>query len=100
MSYRPQHLLLATTAAVTLSAVSALAFGHTYERCDADGDRCVRVVCDHDGDKCWSQSEHSKNVIYNHPGSWVCDSDGDRCHYEYNGRKSEHGEHHDDDRSR
>jgi hypothetical protein len=58
-----------------LSALSTVAFGHTYERCDADGDHCVRVTCDHDGDRCWSQSEYSKKEIYTHPGRWVCDSD-------------------------
>jgi hypothetical protein len=98
---RSKHLLLAATGFVAMSTMSALAFGHTYERCNADGDHCVRVTCDHDGDKCWTQSEYSKNSIYSRPGRWVCDSDGDRCHYEYNGRKwNPHWEHHDDDRAR
>ena len=101
MFHRSKHLFLAATAFVAMSTMSALAFGHTYERCDADGDHCVRVTCDHDGDKCWSQSEYSKNNIYSRPGRWVCDSDGDRCHYEYNGKKwNPHWEHHDDDRER
>jgi hypothetical protein len=97
MFHRSQQIFIATT----LSALSAVALGHTYERCDADGDHCVRVTCDHDGDRCWSQSEYSKKEFYSHPGRWVCDSDGDRCHYEYTGRKwNPHWEHrdHDDER--
>ncbi len=38
--------------AIAVSAVSSIAAAHTYERCDADGDHCVRVKCDHDGDRC------------------------------------------------
>ncbi len=97
MFHRPKHPLVATAGFLALSAISTLTFAHTYERCDADGDHCVRVTCDHDGDKCWNQSEYSKNEIYNRPGRWVCDSDGDRCHYEYTGKKWVH---HDDDRDR
>ena len=82
--------------AIALSAISSLALAHTYERCDADGDHCVRVKCDHDGDRCWQESEYSRNTMYSGPGRWVCDSDGDRCHFEYTGRK-EHPHHHDDD---
>jgi len=63
------------------------AMARTFERCDADGDHCVRVKCDHDGDRCWKESEYFKNNIYEHPGRWVCDHDGDRCHYEYKGHK-------------
>jgi hypothetical protein len=101
MFHRSKHLFLAATGFVAMSTMSALAFGHTYERWDADGDHCVRVTCDHDGDKCWSQSEYSKNNIYSRPGRWVCDSDGDRCHYEYTGKKwNPHWENHDDDRER
>ena len=62
--------------AIALSAVSSIALAHSYERCDADGDHCVRVSCDHDGDRCWRESEYSKNAIYSGPGRWVCDSDG------------------------
>jgi len=100
MFHRSKHLLMATFMAV--SAVSTtMALAHTYERCDADGDHCVRVTCDNDGDRCWRQSEYSKNNIYSRPGRWVCDSDGDRCHYEYTGKKwNPHWEHHDDDRDR
>jgi hypothetical protein len=101
MFHRSKHPFLAATGLVALSAVSTLALAHTYERCDADGDHCVRVTCDHDGDKCWSQSEYSKSEMYSRPGRWVCDSDGDRCHYEYTGKKWDpHWEHHDDDRDR
>lgn len=84
-------------ALVLLSAMSSLAFAHTYERCDADGDHCVRVKCDHDGDRCWRESEYSKNQMYSGEGRWVCDSDGDRCHFEYADRDRKHREHHDDD---
>ena len=88
-------------AALALSAISSMALAHSYERCDADGDHCVRVSCDHDGDRCWRESEYSRNTIYSGPGRWVCDSDGDRCHFEYTRRKGEHREHHDvDDRDR
>ena len=87
--------------AIALSAISSIALAHTYERCDADGDRCVQIRCDHDGDRCWQESEYSRNNIYTGPGRWVCDSDGDRCHFEYAGgngyRHREHREHHDDD---
>jgi hypothetical protein len=82
--------------AIALSAISSIALAHTYERCDADGDHCVRVRCDSDGDRCWQESEYSKNRIYSAPGRWVCDSDGDRCHFEYTDRKP-HREHHDED---
>jgi hypothetical protein len=101
MFHRSKHPYIATTGFLALSALSTIALGHTYERCDANGDHCVRVTCDHDGDKCWSQSEHSKKAIYSHSGRWVCDSDGDRCHYEYTGGKwNPHWEHHDGDRDR
>jgi len=81
-----------------LSGVAMLALGssvflatpamaRTYERCDADGDHCVRVTCDSDGDRCWKQSEYFRNNTYEHEGRWVCDHDGDRCHYVYKGHK-------------
>jgi len=82
--------------ALALSAISSMALAHTYERCDADGDRCVRVKCDHDGDRCWRESEYYNNAIYSGSGRWVCDADGDRCRFEYVDRK-EHKHHHDDD---
>ena len=101
MFHRTKQLFMATAGSIALSAVSTMALAHTYERCDADGDHCVRVTCDNDGDRCWRQSEYSKNNIYSRPGRWVCDSDGDRCHYEYTDRKWDpHWEHHDDDRDR
>jgi hypothetical protein len=84
--------------AIALSAISSVALAHTYERCDEDGDHCVRVNCDNDGDRCWRESEYSRNSIYSGPGRWVCDADGDRCHFQYSGRKEHsHREHHDDD---
>jgi hypothetical protein len=89
------HRTKGIVTAIALSAISSLALAHTYERCDADGDHCVRVKCDHDGDRCWRESEYSKSTIYSGDGRWVCDADGDRCRYEYTGRK--HHEHHDDD---
>jgi hypothetical protein len=64
MFHECKHMFLVTA----LSALSTVALGHTYERCDADGDHCVRVTCDHDGDRCWGQSEYSKRAIYTHPG--------------------------------
>lgn len=75
-------LFLGWTALLSNPAVA-----HTYERCDADGDHCVRVKCDHDGDKCWKESDYAHKEYYNRPGRWVCDSDGDRCHYEYKDHK-------------
>ena len=84
-------------AVIALSAVSSIALAHTYERCDADGDHCVRVHCDHDGDRCWRESEYSRNSMYSGEGRWVCDAEGDRCHYEYASRRNPHREHHDDD---
>jgi hypothetical protein len=102
MLHRTKYLLIATAGFLTLSSVSTMTFAaHTYERCDADGDHCVRVTCDSDGDRCWRQSEYSRNEIYTRPGRWVCDSDGDRCHYEYTGRKwNPHWEHRDRDDDR
>ena len=102
MFHRSKHALMATAGFVALSAVSTtMALAHTYERCDADGDHCVRITCDNDGDRCWRQSEHSKNDVYNRPGRWICDSDGDRCHFEYTNTKwNPHWEHHDGDRDR
>jgi hypothetical protein len=94
MFHPSRHLVIATTGFI-LSAVSTLALARTYERCDADGDHCVRVTCDNDGDRCWRESEYSKNDMYSRPGTWVCDSDGDRCHYEYT--NSPHREHRDHD---
>ena len=96
MFHQIKDLLMAT---VVLSAVSTtVALAHSYERCDADGDHCVRITCDHDGDRCWRESEYSRNTIYSPPGRWVCDSDGDRCHYEYENIRRHHD--HDEDRER
>jgi hypothetical protein len=101
MSKQLTHRLVVTAGFIALSGMSTIALGHTYERCDADGDHCVRVKCDHDGDKCWQQSEYSKSDIYNRPGRWVCDRDGDRCHYEYTGSKwNPHWDHREGDHDR
>ena len=98
-----RRVLVGVVGLLALS-VSAVALAHTYERCDPDGDHCVRLTCDHDGDRCWKESEYSKRAYYNRtPGRWVCDSDGDRCHFEYSGRKWDpHWDHrdHDDDHDR
>jgi hypothetical protein len=98
MFRRSKSLLIGAAAYLALPAFySTAAVAHTYERCDADGDHCVRVSCDKDGDECWRKSEYYKNEIYRRPGRWVCDSDGDRCRYEYAGRKSDSREDHDHD---
>ncbi len=78
--------------------LSTPAVARTFERCDADGDHCVRIKCDHDGDRCWKESEYVSKEIYRRPGRWVCDEDHDRCHYEYTGHKwnPRHWEHDDD----
>ena len=94
MSERLRKLYLAAAGIAALSTVSTMAFAHSYERCDPDGDHCVRVKCDHDGDRCWRESEYGRSEMYNRPGRWVCDRDGDRCHYEYTGREwNPHWEH-------
>jgi len=80
--------LIVSAAAVCLSAtafVPSVAAARTFERCDADGDHCVRVHCDSDGDRCWKQSRYGKDERYSREGRWVCDHDGDRCHYVYTG---------------
>jgi hypothetical protein len=85
---KPFKNSLLTVAVVFALSASAAALAHTYERCDPDGDHCVRVACDSDGDRCWKQSEYSRKEYYNGTGGrWVCDSDGDRCHYEYTVRR-------------
>jgi hypothetical protein len=88
-SSKPALLAAVVSLALPSSFFSTAALAHTYERCDPDGDHCVRVTCDRDGDECWRKSEHYKNRMYREKGRWVCDSDGDRCHYEYTGRKWE-----------
>jgi len=109
MPTRTKSILLGS-AVLCLGAtafLSAPASARTYERCDADGDHCVRIKCDNDGDRCWKESEYFENQLYSRPGRWVCSDDGDRCHYEYNGgtwnprhwdRDEEHHDHerHDD----
>lgn len=54
-----------------------------YERCDLNGEHCVRITCDRDADRCWRRSQYAHNEYYRHNGRWVCDADGDRCRYEY-----------------
>ncbi len=71
----------------SMALFSTRAAAHTYERCDADGDHCVRIKCDRDGDRCWKESNYARREYYSRPGRWVCDADGDRCHYEYTGHK-------------
>jgi len=74
-------------------AVAGLAFStgaanaKTFERCDQDGNHCVRIQCDSDGDECWQKSEYYIQPYYKFPGQWVCDSDGDACHYVYTGHE-------------
>ncbi len=100
MLIRPMPVLLAATVCLTLPAFLATpAVARTFERCDFDGDHCVRVTCDRDGDRCWRESEYYKKDVYRHRGRWECDRDGDRCHYVYRGRKWEpHHWEHDEDR--
>lgn len=89
MSNRSMSVLLGVAALGLGSAtlLSTPAVARTYERCDADGDHCVRIKCDYDGDRCWKESEYARKEHYRRPGRWVCNSDGDRCHYEYTGRR-------------
>ncbi len=103
MSKRSMSVLVgaATLALGATALMSTPAAARTFERCDADGDHCVRIKCDHDGDRCWKESEYADREYYRRPGRWVCDSDGDRCHYEYTGHRwNPHWDHeheHDDD---
>ena len=88
MLHASKPLFLAAATLLALPAfLSTPAVARTYERCDADGDHCVRVTCDRDADRCWRESEYYKKNIYRHRGRWVCDSEGNRCHYEYIGRR-------------
>jgi hypothetical protein len=80
--------LLAAAGALGIAVpllLSSAASARTYERCDRDGDHCVRVHCDYDGDRCWRESQYYRSNYYGHRGRWICDNDGDRCHYIYNG---------------
>ena len=72
--YSPPHHT--RTARTTLVA-------RVYERCDVNGEHCVRITCDRDADKCWRQSQYAGNEYYRHQGHWVCDADADRCRYVY-----------------
>jgi len=86
-------LLLATGIASTLTAcyshphhsepTRTTLVGRVYERCDLNGEHCVRITCDRDADKCWHESQYASNEYYRHSGHWACDADGDRCRYVY-----------------
>jgi hypothetical protein len=54
-----------------------------YERCDINGEHCVRITCDRDADRCWRESQYASSDYYHHNGHWLCDADGDHCRYEY-----------------
>jgi hypothetical protein len=71
---------------IAVAGSASPAAAHSYTRCDADGDRCVRIQCDWDGDDCWRQSQYYRTPYYSGQGRWVCDGDGDDCHWAYAGR--------------
>ncbi len=99
MTHPGKYQAIALAGLLAMSAFSVKVIAHNYERCDPDGDHCVRVHCDSDGDRCWRESEYGSQEQYKRPGQWVCDADGDRCHYAYTGRTwNPHWEHHDHDR--
>lgn len=66
-----------------IAAVATPASARTYERCDYDGDRCVRIQCDWDGDDCWRTSDYYNRPYYRGYGRWICDDDGDDCRWVY-----------------
>jgi hypothetical protein len=73
--YSPPHHHAQTTRTTLVARV--------YERCDLNGEHCVRITCDRDADRCWHRSQYAGNDYYRHHGRWVCDADADRCRYEY-----------------
>ena len=91
--FRPLFTMLMATALT--GALSACYSTHTtrptrttlvarvYERCDVNGEHCVKITCDRDADRCWHESQYASSDYYRHEGHWVCDADGDRCRYEY-----------------
>jgi hypothetical protein len=92
MSRSLKVVLLATAISGTLAACYSAPHHTTsrttlvarvYERCDLNGDHCVRITCDRDADRCWRRSEYAHNEYYRHNGHWVCDADGDRRRFEY-----------------
>jgi hypothetical protein len=70
MANRSMSLLLgaATLCLGSTALLSPPAVARTYERCDADGDHCVRIKCDHDGDRCWKESNYTRREYYSRPG--------------------------------
>ncbi len=92
MSHTLQVMLLATAMSGTLAGcysthhtrpARTTLVARVYERCDVNGEHCVRITCDRDADKCWRQSQYASNDYYRHKGRWVCDADADRCRYVY-----------------
>ena len=93
MSRALHAVLLASAASLALSAcyysthpvrtTRTTVVARVYERCDLNGEHCVRITCDRDADRCWSRSEYASTDYYRHNGHWICDADGDRCRYEY-----------------
>jgi hypothetical protein len=60
--HRAKGIFTAKAGVVALLAVSSVALAHTYERCDADGDHCVRISCDNDGDRCWREGRERNHA--------------------------------------
>jgi|SRR5882724_6059128 len=82
--------LLAGAAAITVAGVVfsiGSANAKTFERCDEDGNHCVKIHCDSDGDECWQKSEYYIQTYYKFPGRWECETTGDTCHYIYTGHE-------------
>lgn len=79
------HALAALVSCGVLIAMASPASARNYERCDADGEHCVRIHCNSDGDVCWRQSHYYSTAYYRHEGTWKCD--GDSCHFVYNGSR-------------
>ena len=93
MSHAPCAVLLVTGMACALAACYSTTqppeparttlVGRVYERCDLNGEHCVRITCDRDADRCWHESQYASSDYYRHSGRWVCNADGDVCRYEY-----------------
>lgn len=80
-----KSLFAAAFGLTAIAMAASPADARTFERCDRDGDHCVRVHCDSDGDDCWQQSIYYRQTYYHHRGRWECDGDRDSCHYVYSG---------------